>query len=114
MAELEEFKAQAEVEEQNTALAMRAREAWSKGDLGGDVVLAFVVAVFIVQRASSFHCLPQNHIHSTGFHILFLICRFSFLGPHRKTTRPTERPRPDESHYRQRSRASALIPCHLS
>jgi steroid delta-isomerase-like uncharacterized protein len=33
IAELEEFRAQAAVEEQNTALAMRAREAWSKGDI---------------------------------------------------------------------------------
>jgi len=32
MAELEEFKAQAEVEEQNKALVMRAEEAWLKGD----------------------------------------------------------------------------------
>ena len=33
MAELEEFKAQAEVEEQNKALLRKALEAWSKGDL---------------------------------------------------------------------------------
>ena len=33
MAELEAMKAQAKVEEQNTALAMRAKEAWSKGDI---------------------------------------------------------------------------------
>jgi steroid delta-isomerase-like uncharacterized protein len=33
MAELEEFRAKAEVEEQNKALAMHAQEAWSKGDI---------------------------------------------------------------------------------
>ena len=33
MAELEEFRAQAAVEEQNMALAVRAQEAWSKGDI---------------------------------------------------------------------------------
>ena len=33
MAELEEFKAQAEVEEQNKALVMRYSEAWDKGDV---------------------------------------------------------------------------------
>ena len=33
MAELEAFKAQAEVEEQNKALAIRYSEAWSKGDI---------------------------------------------------------------------------------
>ncbi len=33
MAELEEFKAQAEVEEQNKALATRYNEAWESGDL---------------------------------------------------------------------------------
>ena len=33
MAELEEYKVQAEIEEQNMALAMRAQEAWSKGDI---------------------------------------------------------------------------------
>jgi len=33
MAELEEFKAQAEVEEQNIALIMRQYEAWNSGDV---------------------------------------------------------------------------------
>ena len=33
MAELENFKAQAALEEQNKALAMRAQEAWSNGDI---------------------------------------------------------------------------------
>jgi steroid delta-isomerase-like uncharacterized protein len=33
MAELEAFKAQAEVEEQNKALVMRVEEAWKKGDI---------------------------------------------------------------------------------
>jgi len=33
MAELEEFKAQAEVEEQNIALIMRQYEAWNNGDV---------------------------------------------------------------------------------
>ena len=33
MAELEEFKAQAELEEQNKALAIRYYEAWDKGDV---------------------------------------------------------------------------------
>ena len=33
MAELEEFRAQAEVEEQNKALATRYNEAWESGDL---------------------------------------------------------------------------------
>ena len=32
MAELEEFKAQAAVEEQNKALALKSMEAWGKGD----------------------------------------------------------------------------------
>ena len=33
MAELEEFRAQAEVEEQNIALIMREYEAWNSGDV---------------------------------------------------------------------------------
>ena len=33
MAELEEFKVQAEVEEQNKELVNRYSEAWSKGDI---------------------------------------------------------------------------------
>jgi steroid delta-isomerase-like uncharacterized protein len=33
MAELEEFRAQVALEEENMALAMRAQEAWSEGDI---------------------------------------------------------------------------------
>ena len=33
MAELEEFKAQAEIEEQNKELAQKMFEAWGKGDI---------------------------------------------------------------------------------
>ena len=39
MAELEEFKAQAEVEEQNKALALKSMEAWGKGDFEAYKVL---------------------------------------------------------------------------